>query len=792
MQLRALAFGIALSAVVVAACGDNIHDTDGPQVPARILTRVTPDPVTAGDTLTAECIVYDADNHRIDDVVPAFAISPVDPSTTITDRTAVVTKAGHYAGQCSLGDLYGNDAGFDVVHAPPAVLMIDKQPDQQVYAIGATVTIGHAVADRYGNPITDAVVIDTSTLGNGAGPITNVNANAFAYGSEGTYHVHSQVMPPTDGGADVSANVDLIVNQNGPAVTCGAPLDGAMLNQAPGSQVTVSGTAIDTNGTMSVTINGTPAAVDANGGFSAAITSRFGINFVDVVATDTYGVTTAKVCTFLVANQWAPESALYGDTLALRLGQAAIDDFARGGAINSLGDLLDTVANSSGLHDTLDASLRASNPLRPDTCEQQVCVPFTSICTCVLSDRVDYLSSSLPGPNTDALTLVDNGLAVTETITNPEIDLRVQGEVSGINYNTSGPVTFAYIRVTATFDLSLSGGKPRMAIRPGTVGVSVGSISTNFSGVSGWIIDNVLVPLAQGTLRNAVANLVQSYISNNFNAVLDGVVSNLDISSLSASFAVPRLDSGSLTLSFTPRFTSLGVTGSRALFGIGTMLTAPAGQTRASLGVAIPPGSVLADPNSAGQSTAIAAHIGILDQALHALWRGNYFHATVDPAQYTGGMPGQGTLTVDARLPPVASFVDGVVNLDLGDIDLVLDTGTTIAMTAGIRAHTGVTLAGNALAFSGIVLDEVHLSSDMIDLTQMQQDQMQMLVQGLAQNLIDTSLNNALPSLPIPSFTLPASLAQFGLPAGSQLGITGPSLAVAPPHFVLRGGFGVQ
>jgi hypothetical protein len=74
----------------------------------------------------------------------------------------------------------------------------------------------------------------------------------------------------------------------------------------------------------------------------------------------------------------------------------------------------------------------------------------------------------------------------------------------------------------------------------------------------------------------------------------------------------------------------------------------------------------------------------------------------------------------------------------------------------------------------------------------MQQEQMQMVVQGLAQNLIDTSLNSALPSLPIPSFTLPASLAQYGLPAGSQLGITSPSLAVTPPHFVLRGGFGVQ
>src|SRR3569833_3466381 len=130
MQLRALAFGIALSAVG-AACGDYIHDNEGPQTPARIVTRMTPDPVTAGDTVTAECIVYDADNHRIDDVVPTFTISPVDPSTTITDLTAVVTKAGHYAGQCVLGDLYGNDAGGGGGRAPPAGRGGGGRPDRR-------------------------------------------------------------------------------------------------------------------------------------------------------------------------------------------------------------------------------------------------------------------------------------------------------------------------------------------------------------------------------------------------------------------------------------------------------------------------------------------------------------------------------------------------------------------------------------------------------------------------------------------------------------------------------------
>jgi len=227
------------------------------------------------------------------------------------------------------------------------------------------------------------------------------------------------------------------------------------------------------------------------------------------------------------------------------------------------------------------------------------------------------------------------------------------------------------------------------------------------------------------------------------------------------------------------------------LFGIGTRLAATAANQYATLGVAVPAGGVLTDPNSNGQAAAVAAHIAILDQALHSLWKANFFHATIDGSTL-GGNPGT-TVDIDARLPPVAEFNNGTVSLALGDLDLTINSpGSSIPLSVGVRAHTNVTLVGNTLSFTGIVLDETHLSSDVIDLTSMQQMQMQMMVASLAQQVIDSSLNNALPSLPIPSFTLPASLAQYGLPVGAQLGITNPSLTLTPPHFVLTGGFGIQ
>ena len=49
-----------------------------------------------------------------------------------------------------------------------------------------------------------------------------------------------------------------------------------------------------------------------------------------------------------------------------------------------------------------------------------------------------------------------------------------------------------------------------------------------------------------------------------------------------------------------------------------------------------------------------------------------------------------------------------------------------------------------------------------------------------------------LPALPVPAFPIPASLAVFGVPSGGMLGLTGPTLNVIQPHFVLRGNFGVR
>jgi hypothetical protein len=66
-----------------------------------------------------------------------------------------------------------------------------------------------------------------------------------------------------------------------------------------------------------------------------------------------------------------------------------------------------------------------------------------------------------------------------------------------------------------------------------------------------------------------------------------------------------------------------------------------------------------------------------------------------------------------------------------------------------------------------------------------------LLTQVLQTTLAD-ALNNGLPAFPIPTFELPPSVADFGLPAGAQLGILNAQLTTNGAHFVLTGGFGVR
>lgn len=751
-----------------------------PGAPSRVTTTLDRPTITAGEMATATCAVVDAEGNAINDARPTIATMPTGDGVRVTGMAVAVTRAGAYTVSCQLAGATGDGAMLTVNPALPASLRIARNPDQMVYRVDDDIRIDSIVEDRYGNRIAmPPLAYDSAPMGG-----LMDRAGVYRYPVEGRFTVTVRVTGMTEGGRALSQMTSFVVDSSGPRVTCEG--DATMVNLMPGAALTVRGTLTDTSGVRSVRVGGRDVTVGADGSFATTVTSRFGMNFVEVRATDTLGMENVRTCVWLVSDRWQSETALLPSGASLQLTQAGIDDGNPTTPITSLDDILQTVLNSTGLSEQLDTSLRAANPLK-DSCDQEACA--FGRCVCVFRSRVDYDGRELNGPNSTSLTLVDGGVRAHVRLENVGIRLRIGGTLS-----TSGWVRFASLDVDLIFDLSAPGGMPRAAVRPGTVMVSVGTIRTDFSGITGLIVD-VISTLANGLIRDQVSRLVRDYIQNNFNMVLNGLVSGLNVSSLGATFDVPRLDGmGSVGLGFGLGISALDARTTRLLAGIGTRFTTPmTARATSSRGIALqPPGA--SEPARSTPATVIVQP-GLLNQALHTLWRGGFFDATLDASRFGMFFTTGSTITLSTALPPVASIGDdGRVRLDLGAVTASINVAGTAPIRAsiGARATTTVALMGNDLRFTGVRLDELYVGFDDTSMSAMDRTNLSMAMQMILQTIVDRSLNDALPAIPIPGFTIPESLRSYGLPVGRELGITSPALALEQGLFVLRGGFGVR
>lgn len=746
--------------------------------------------MTAGEQVTASCAGYDAFGNAVEDIEPSLRSDIGGAGILIEGLQATITRADIYTLSCHVdGVTHVSSENLEVRPDLPAELFIAAVPDETVYAVGQVISIAHVVTDQYGNHVLDARVEVTS-----APEGESFGDGRFRYTEEGIYTLTATVTSPTLEDRVLTAELTIVVNSSGPEINCVAPLDAAMVNQRPGQNMTFTGRASDANGVVSVTINGAPVNVGDDGTFSTIIRPRFGINFIDVVARDAFGEENVRTCTFLASETWHDPGANLQDAVNLRLAQSAFDDGSAAGPINSLNDILRIVLNSSGLHQALHEALVASNPLKPSSCDENVCVPLLG-CTCVLRSEVIYLNSSINGPNASSLTLVSDGLRLFARIENLAIRVRVRGQVSGIPYDTNLWAYFDWAEVDITSNLALSNGAPRITLRQ-VNRVAVSTVRISGSGLDGAII-SLVASLFNGTVRNLVQNALRNYVEGEFNAILDGVVSNLDVSALGSTFTVPRLDgNGVVNLGFNVGFSNLSVTPTRAFFGLATGFSSPQTHGIPTRGVAYPTGAVRLEPSTT-KNIAASVHVGVLNHALHQLWRGGFLHADVGSLIFGDELPEGALASIETRLPPLAVLSNGGrVDLHLGAMGIALAYpglfDDPIVLNVGATARTEVDLAGDALRFNSIVIDEFHFSTDSVTLNTESRDILEGFLRNLIQQIVDQALNNALPALPIPAFALPASLTTFGLPAGAELGLTEPELRNTTRHFILDGVFGLR
>jgi hypothetical protein len=745
----------------------------------RVVTQLASGTAVAGEPVGVTCLAFDAFNNPVTTFKQALALSPFGAGTTLSAETVTATLVGEYTVSCVvLGAADVEEDFLVVVPALPSSLVVAIEPERTVYAVDDQVTLVPEAHDRFGNRVDDIAVSYTSSPG-----VPSPSDARFQFTQDGTYALTARVTSPTFQDIPLAASLTVFVNSSGPAIECrradapSQPAEAYMMQAGPSTRI-IPVHVTDTFQVQSVTIGGTPAAFNAStGNYEAGVPIGFGMSFVDVVAKDQFGKENSTTCFVLAAESFTPENTHMAGAIGMRLDPNAIGDPSPTG-LNSINDILTVVLNSPALLGLVNDGILAANPISDGDCGVFACNP-----------RITYNGGTIQwDAPSSTLSLVPGGLQAQVTLPNVRLVVRACGTACCIGGSTVS-VRVSSIVATITFSLQLQGGVLRAALQ-GSPSLTVATPSLDGSGFCGLILD-LLKSTFQGKARNAIRDALAGFISSNVAPLLDQLVSSLDINTLGASFSVPRLDgSGSVGLQFGLAFSSFEVTAARALLGIGTRFTpASIGHNRASLGVPRRTLNPLLDPPGTGsvRPVGLSLYEGVLNEVLHGLWRGGFFTA--------GLQLGFGSATIDARLPPVAMITGNQAQLMLGGIQATIQIpgiiDTPIQILFGGRATASFNLTGDTLHFGNLTLTQLFVSFQ-TSLTQNQRTAMANLLTQVLQTTLADAINNGLPAFPIPTFALPPSVAEFGLPPGAELGILNPQLTTSGAHFVLTGGFGVR
>jgi hypothetical protein len=282
-------------------------EPDAAPVPEATSVALSLDPTesAAGETITATCIVRDA----FDAPMAADTTLSVDPPDGVTVDGAGLTAtrlpaAGPFTVTCRVpGTALSASAPWSVHAGPPAVAHLQASP--AVIAPRSPVQVDVAFEDAYGNPTTGA--LEYSVIA-GTGRVTGAGAGTVVLEGRGPLVVEGRVA-----GTEVAARFEVALDADEPALVLESPTPGGFWPRA----LTVTGTATDDIGLVSLSVDGVEVPAGPDGAFATVLDLPPGLHVLTVSAVDALGRTVTRERAVLAGDFRAP-----GDWLerALRIG----------------------------------------------------------------------------------------------------------------------------------------------------------------------------------------------------------------------------------------------------------------------------------------------------------------------------------------------------------------------------------------------------------------------------------------------------------------------------------------
>jgi len=646
--------------------------TPGP--PVTTVMEVSPATIKAGEDAAAICFVADAHGN---DTGHGRFVSSTPSGLTVAGGRVTGTVAGSFQLTCETNDVpssaYGT-ATLVVEPNEPVGMALTFDPPERSYPTQRAIHVQGVGVDAHGNVATEPFdVRDLAIAPEGHHILMGDDLDRVRFTLEGHYTVTATAAHDTG----MSASAPLIIDQTPPTLTVTSPDRGEVHDVA--TSVTVAGTVGDNLDALeSLLVAG--VAVDigpAGGAFSHELPLAYGLNLIDVVATDTSGLSTTVTRAVEKSTEFFP---MQGRTLetdgvataaVLVMDQEAMDDLA---ALVKL------------IIDNLDFGALVSNPLASFPCVNGACtLDFTG---------VEFTSSAID------LLLQTGKLHLRAELVDMKAIITLFAPCDGCAQDPiplPGSANSARVTLDTDVVISVVGGQTRAEALNTTVtmdGLNV--VIPDPTGLLQAVI-TLAIGLIETELVSALEVLFAALVEEQLGDALGGL---FDVLNIQQSFDVPSPVSGQPPNTVNVNIVAKGVDISPERLQLrldGIAASAQALRPHPSLGSighrGCRPFTSISFPPPAPM--VIGLHDSLINQLLYAVWEGGTLSLELGPgdaADLFDGFPIDDLdLKVVPLLPPVFNSCEGPNILQIGD--LFVDASFTLG---GLAVHLVLWLQAEA------------------------------------------------------------------------------------------------
>ncbi len=610
-------------------------------------------------------------------------------------RTLLLSLASLLAFGCGDDDDGGTpDAGmFDAATdtpappgAEPASIEVSVSPPRAVYRTEQSIRMLAEVRDVDDLVITDAQVTWSADPASAA---TDMGDGVFELVEEGYVEFTGCTVELGPDGSPLCDFGRILVDSGAPNLEVISPTPGAELGADGSSAIEVIGSVADTRD-VRVFVNGVQAELDDMGAFTANVPALFGINHIEVVASDGVTEDSRVEMDVLWADVYSPAAngdtpqVMLDDALILQLGQDFFDD----------GTPLDTAAmpiRTTDLADVFELVIRNVDfrGFLPDPVVDSA-PTLTLRITEARIDDVDVITE-----------VVDGGVELFVRIGALDLDTAGNLDFEGTMLDLGGGMTAA-VSAFAHVDVSKDGPDSPIESSVSELSVAIEDIEGRFTAPEA----NAILRLAEGLLRSTIEAELESAFGDSvldaIPAVLTDALGALDSALRDQSFPIETDIFAPVTLNIDGRLAGLDSEYRRHM--------------RAPLQMTVSTDSTVQFPDSRGAADLIpmanplfettpvqlGVKVSLLNGLTHALWNSGLLNvdaSTLLPESVEG-------LVMNAqlvgRLPPVARPARGAETDDLvlviGQAELTLEAlGATTVFGMTIEAGTTLNVTDGAI-----------------------------------------------------------------------------------------------